>query len=62
MTVMAAQQEPSACERNYVGSEQIILGLLATSSGIGGEALKSIGLTHAQLRQEVEQTRMRIFC
>ena len=50
-----AQQESRRLGHNFVGSEQILLGLIGEDSGIAAQALKSMGLGLREARVEVEK-------
>src|SRR3712207_1338562 len=50
-----AQEEAYRLGHNFVGTEQILLGLIAEESGTAAKALQSLGITLAAVRIEVEQ-------
>jgi len=53
--VMLAQEEARRLGHNFVGTEQILLGLIGESSGIAAKVLKSMGVTLKEARVEVEK-------
>merc|ERR1712151_1141404 len=53
--VMLAQEEARRLGHNFVGTEQILLGLIGESTGIAAKVLKSIGATLKEARIEVEK-------
>lgn len=53
--VMLAQDETLLLKHNFVGTEQILLGLIAEENGIAAKVLKSAGLTLDKTRVEVEK-------
>ena len=53
--IMLAQEESRRLGHNFVGSEQILLGLIGERKGSAGKVLKSIGLTLKDTRIEVEK-------
>lgn len=50
-----AQEEAYRLGHNFVGTEQILLGLIAEESGVAAKTLKSLGITLATVRIEVEK-------
>lgn len=50
-----AQEEAHRLGHNFVGTEQILLGLVAEESGVAAKALQSLGVTLAAVRIEVEK-------
>ncbi len=54
-SIILAQEESRRLGHNFVGTEQILLGLLGEGSGIGARALLSAGVTHKDARAEVEK-------
>ena len=50
-----AQNEAKRLNHDYIGTEHILLGLLATNEGVAIEVLKSMNLNLAKLRLEVEK-------
>jgi ATP-dependent Clp protease ATP-binding subunit ClpA len=55
LTIMLAQEESRRLGHNFVGSEQILLGLIATKSGAASTALASAGVSLNAARAEVEK-------
>jgi ATP-dependent Clp protease ATP-binding subunit ClpC len=53
--IMLAQEESRRLGHNFVGTEQILLGLLGEGSGVGFKVLKSFGVTIKDARLEVER-------
>ncbi len=53
--VMLAQEEARRLGHNSVGTESLLIGLIAEQSGVAAKALKSAGLNTAKLRIEVEK-------
>jgi ATP-dependent Clp protease ATP-binding subunit ClpC len=53
--VMLAQEESRRLGHNFVGTEQILLGLIGESTGIAAKVLKSMGVTLKDTRTEVEK-------
>ncbi len=56
MVVVKAQEESRLLGHDYIGTEHLLLGLLAEGDGIAGKALTDLGLTLESLRKAVEQT------
>jgi ATP-dependent Clp protease ATP-binding subunit ClpC len=54
-SIILAQEESRRLGHNFVGTEQILLGLLGEGSGIGARALQSAGVTLKAARVEVEK-------
>ncbi len=54
-SIILAQEESRRLGHNFVGTEQILLGILGVGSGIGARALQSAGVTHKDARVEVEK-------
>jgi ATP-dependent Clp protease ATP-binding subunit ClpA len=52
--VVLAQDESRRLNHNYIGTEHLLLGLLAERDGIAGQALDSVGVTLDQVRVRVE--------
>jgi hypothetical protein len=52
--IMLAQEEARRLGHNYVGTEQILLGLIAEGTGSAAKALKSMGVKLKDARIEVE--------
>jgi len=53
--IMLAQEEARRLGHNFVGTEQILLGLIGEGTGIGAKVLKSMGFTLKDARVEVEK-------
>ena len=53
--IMLAQEESRRLGHNFVGSEQILLGLLGEGTGIAAKVLKSMGVNLKDARMEVEK-------
>ncbi|RZC63264.1 hypothetical protein C5167_025015 [Papaver somniferum] len=54
-TIMLAQEEGRRLGHNFVGTEQILLGLIGEGSGIAAKVLKSMGINLKDARVEVEK-------
>jgi len=53
--IMLAQEEARRLGHNFVGTEQILLGLIGEGTGIGAKTLKSMGVNLKDARAEVEK-------
>lgn len=53
--VMLAQEEARRLGHNFVGTEQILLGLIGESTGIAAKVLKTLGINLKEARIEVEK-------
>ena len=53
--IMLAQEEARRLAHNFVGSEQILLGLIIEDTSVAAMVLKELGLTLPQTRAEVEK-------
>jgi ATP-dependent Clp protease ATP-binding subunit ClpC len=53
--VMLAQEEARRLGHNFVGTEQILLGLIGEGTGIAAKVLKSMGVNLKDARVEVEK-------
>src|SRR6202050_4017895 len=53
--IMLAQEEARRLGHNFVGTEQILLGLIGESTGIAAKTLKSMGVNLKDARVEVEK-------
>ncbi|ONK66369.1 uncharacterized protein A4U43_C06F7050 [Asparagus officinalis] len=53
--IMLAQEEARRLGHNFVGTEQILLGLIGEGSGIAAKVLKSMGISLKDARKEVEK-------
>ena len=52
--IMLSQEEARRMGHNFVGTEQLFLGLVGQRIGIGAKALRSLGVTIKKARKEVE--------
>ena len=52
-SIVLAQEEARRLQHNYIGTEHILLGLLAEDEGVAGKAAESFGLTLAVGREDV---------
>src|SRR5262249_49564372 len=53
--IMLPQEEARRLGHNFVGTEQILLGLIGEGTGIGAKTLKSMGVNLKDARVEVEK-------
>lgn len=53
--ILLAQEEARSSGHNFVGTEQLLLGLIGEGSGIGSNALKNAGVKLTDARKEVER-------
>jgi len=53
--IMLAQEEARRLGHNFVGTEQILLGLIGEGTGIGPKVLKAMGVNIKDARVEVEK-------
>ncbi len=53
--IMLAQEEARRLGHNFVGTEQVLLGLIGEGTGIAAKTLKSMGVTLKDARVEVEK-------
>ena len=53
--VVLAQEESRLLSHNYIGTEHLLLGLLAERQGIAAEALESLNVTLEAAREQVEE-------
>ncbi|KAI3521090.1 hypothetical protein L1887_10549 [Cichorium endivia] len=53
--IMLAQEEARRLGHNFVGTEQILLGLIGEGTGIAAKVLKSMGINLKDARTEVEK-------
>jgi ATP-dependent Clp protease ATP-binding subunit ClpA len=51
--VVLSQEEARKLRHNYIGTEHILLGLLAETDGLAARALTSLGMSYDGIRQEV---------
>jgi ATP-dependent Clp protease ATP-binding subunit ClpC len=52
--VVSAQEEARDLDHNYIGTEHLLLGLLATSDSLASASLIALGYTHDNVRDAVE--------
>ena len=52
--IMLAQEEARRLGHNFVGTEQVLLGLIGEGTGIAAKTLKSMGVNLKDARVEVE--------
>jgi ATP-dependent Clp protease ATP-binding subunit ClpC len=50
-----AQEEASALNHSFIGTEHILLGLIEEGEGLGARALRSLGMTTEDVRAKVEE-------
>ena len=53
--IMLAQEEARRLGHNFVGTEQVLLGLVGEGTGIAAKTLKSMGVNLKDARIEVEK-------
>jgi ATP-dependent Clp protease ATP-binding subunit ClpA len=53
--LVLAQDEARAMEHNFLGTEHILLGLVAEGEGVGAKALTELGVAHDDLRNRIVQ-------
>lgn len=53
--IMLAQEEARRLGHNFVGTEQVLLGLIGEGTGVAAKTLKSMGVTLKDARAEVEK-------
>lgn len=53
--IMLAQEEARRLGHNFIGTEQLLLGLIGEGQGIAAKVLKSMGVNLLDTRQEVEK-------
>jgi len=53
--VVQAQEEARALDHNYIGTEHILLGLVAEGNGVGAQALEALGISLETVRLQVEE-------
>lgn len=54
--ILLAQEEAKRLRHDYVGTEHILLGLIAESEGVAATALKKVGIDLEKTREEVIRT------
>jgi ATP-dependent Clp protease ATP-binding subunit ClpA len=52
--VVLAQEEARRLNHNYIGTEHLLLGLIGEGQGVAAQALESLGIRLAAVRQQVE--------
>ena len=57
--IMLAQEEARRLGHNFVGTEQILLGLIGEGTGVGPRALKTLGVTLKDARVERKSSQER---
>ena len=55
--IMLAQEEARRLGHNFVGTEQILLGLIGEGTGVAAKVLKSMGVNLKDARVEVRMQR-----
>ena len=53
--IMLAQEEARRLGHNFVGTEQVLLGLIGEGTGVAAKTLKSMGVTIKDAREQVEK-------
>jgi ATP-dependent Clp protease ATP-binding subunit ClpC len=53
--VVMSQEEARSLSHNYIGTEHILLGLIREGRGVAAQALESLGISLAAVRQQVEE-------
>ncbi|GAB3622484.1 ATP-dependent Clp protease ATP-binding subunit [Mariniluteicoccus endophyticus] len=53
--VVLAQDEARTLNHNYIGTEHILLGLIAEGEGVAAKALESLGISLEAVREKVEE-------
>ncbi|MBH8553764.1 ATP-dependent Clp protease ATP-binding subunit [Nostocaceae cyanobacterium CENA357] len=53
--IMLAQEEARRLGHNFVGTEQILLGLIGEGTGVAAKVLNELGITLKEARREVEK-------
>jgi ribosomal protein S18 acetylase RimI-like enzyme len=53
--VVLAQEEARSLDHNYIGTEHILLGLIAEGEGVGARALERLQVSFSGVRTEIEQ-------
>ena len=53
--IMLAQEEARRLGHNFVGTEQVLLGLISENTGVAAKTLKSMGVTLKDARAAVEE-------
>src|SRR5947207_705966 len=50
-----AHQEAERARNNFIGTEHLLLGLMAEEGGVAGHVLRELGLTTERVREVVKQ-------
>ena len=58
--IMLAQEEARRLGHNFVGTEQVLLGLIGEGTGVAAKTLKSMGVNLKDARKEVERKRKEV--
>jgi ribosomal protein S18 acetylase RimI-like enzyme len=53
--VVLAQEEARVLNHNYIGTEHLLLGLIAENEGIGARALEALGIAFPSIRLQVDE-------
>ena len=53
--VVLAQEEARMLNHNYIGTEHLLLGLIAEGEGVAAKALESLGIAVERVREQVEE-------
>jgi ribosomal protein S18 acetylase RimI-like enzyme len=53
--IVLAQEEAGRLDHNYIGTEHLLLGLLAEGDGVGARALGTLGISLPSVRVEIEK-------
>jgi ATP-dependent Clp protease ATP-binding subunit ClpC len=53
--IVLAQEEARRLNHNYIGTEHFLLALLYEGEGVGARALESLGISHDEVRQQIEE-------
>src|ERR1022692_4955144 len=53
--VVLAQEEARMLDHDYIGTEDILLGLIHEGEGVAAKALESLGISLEAVRQQVEE-------
>ncbi|MBD0343914.1 MAG: ATP-dependent Clp protease ATP-binding subunit ClpC, partial [Coleofasciculus sp. Co-bin14] len=53
--IRLAQEEARRLGHNFIGTEQILLGLIAEGNGVAAQVLLSLGVTLKEAREQVEK-------
>ena len=51
--ILLSQEEAKGLKHNYVGTEHLLLGLIAEGEGVGAKSLKEFGVTLEKARAEI---------